>query len=84
MQKLLDEQYVLRERDESDKRIWHLFPTEKALETYEYVIDEENRNIDICFRGFSREEQELICSLIKRMGENIEQDWLAIKGSKSE
>lgn len=84
VQKLLDEQYVRRERDESDKRVWHLFPTGKALETYEFVINEENRNIDVCFDGFSRDEQEIVSRLVKRMGENMEQDWLAIKGSRSE
>ncbi|SMC48948.1 MarR family winged helix-turn-helix transcriptional regulator [Sporomusa malonica] len=75
VQKLMDEGYVLRERSDEDKRMWHLFPSAKAQNVYSYLIEEENRNIECCFTGFSPEDRETVLKLLKRMRENIEQDW---------
>ncbi|WP_371374993.1 MarR family winged helix-turn-helix transcriptional regulator [Sporomusa aerivorans] len=84
IQKLTEEDYVTRTRDQADKRMWHLYPTEKALAMYPCIIAEENRNIDVCFQGFSAEEQEIAYNLLLRMGENIEQDWRALKAARPE
>ena len=75
VQKLIDEGYITRERDHVDKRMWRLFPTSKALSVFPVINDEENRKIDICFDGFTKQEQQLVYGLIKRMSENIEADW---------
>ncbi|HWR44281.1 MarR family winged helix-turn-helix transcriptional regulator [Sporomusa sp.] len=84
IQKLIEENYVLRERDSLDKRMWHLFPSLKAKETYSYIIQEENRNIEICFNGFNLEERHTVYQLLKKMRENIEQDWKELKSYKEE
>jgi DNA-binding MarR family transcriptional regulator len=82
IQKLLEENYVQRIRDVTDKRMWHLYPTDKAIGLYPYIIREENKHIDVCFAGFSPEEQIMAYSLLRRMGENIDQSWRALKGSQ--
>ncbi len=84
IQKLMDENYVLRERDSMDKRIWHLFPSLKAKEIYPYIIEEENQSVEICFTGFSLEERQIVHQLLKKMRENIEQDWKELKSYKEE
>lgn len=84
VQKLLKEDYVMRERNQEDKRGWHLFPSMKAKEIYPYIIQEENRNIEICFTGLSLEERETVYQLLKRMRENIEHDWKELKNYKEE
>lgn len=84
IQKLITEKYVFRERDNADKRIWHLFPTQKAKEIYSYIIQEENRNIEICFKDFNLVERRTVYQLLKRMRENIEQDWKELKSCKEE
>lgn len=84
IQKLMEENYVLRERNNIDKRMWHLFPSSMALEVYPYIIQEENRNIDICFNGFSSEEKETVYQLMKRMRENVELDWKELKKYKED
>jgi DNA-binding MarR family transcriptional regulator len=83
VQKLLQEGYVQRKRDNADKRAWHLYPTDKAAEIYPYIINEENKNIEVCFAGFSQAEQTMAYDFIKRMGENIKRDWIALKNSQS-
>jgi DNA-binding MarR family transcriptional regulator len=75
IQKLLEEGYVLRERDDADKRMWHLYPSEKAREIYPLLIEEENRNLDVCFMDFAPDEKETAYSLLKRMRDNIDKDW---------
>ena len=84
IQKLLEENYVLRERNSEDKRMWHLFPSTKAREIYPYIIQEENQNINSCFAGFSPEEKDSAYQLLKRMRENIEQNWKELKTCKEE
>jgi len=84
IQKLMEEDYVLRERNSADKRMWHLFPSLQAQEIYPYIIQEENRNIEICFDRFSPEERDTVYQLLKRMRENIEQDWKELKKHKED
>lgn len=79
IQKLMEENYVLKERNKVDKRMWHLLPSPKAQEIYPFIIAEENRNIEICFAGFSPEECQVVTRLLKRMRQNIEQDWRNLK-----
>jgi len=80
VQKLMKEGYVHKDINASDKRGWHLSPSEKALELFDHIIEEENRHISNCFKGFSPAEQEMAHHLLKRMRENVEQDWKAMKG----
>lgn len=82
IQKLIEEKYVVRERGSTDRRMWHLYPSLKAKENYPYIIQEENRNIASCFAGFSIEEQASAYQLLRRMRENIEQDWKELKTNK--
>jgi DNA-binding MarR family transcriptional regulator len=84
IQKLMEENYVLRERNSADKRMWHLFPSAKAQEFYPYIIQQENCNIESCFTGFSPEEKDTVYHLLKRMRENIEQDWKELKKCKED
>lgn len=77
--KLIEAGYIDKMRDDIDKRMWRVYPTPKALEAYSFIIEEENRNIEVCFKNFSSEEKELVTKLVKRMSENIENDWKEIK-----
>ena len=76
VKKLIEIGYLNKEQDESDKREYNLTPTKKTLEIYEFLIEEENKQIEICFKGFSEEEKQMANKLIKRMSENIEEYWL--------
>lgn len=79
IQKLIEADYISKKRDNIDKRMWRLYPEKKGLETYEFIIQEENRNIRVCFNDFTEEEKELVYKLVKKMRENIEDDWKEIK-----
>lgn len=78
--------YITKKRDDKDKRLWRLYPENFGLEVYEAVLSEENRNISVCFKGFTDIEKEETLRLVSRMRENIEEDWKEIKkyGGESE
>jgi DNA-binding MarR family transcriptional regulator len=79
IQKLVTEGYVKRKQDLNDKRVIHLYPTDKGLHSYESIINEENKNIIICFKDFSKDEKELVTELIKKMNKNISSEWKSSK-----
>ena len=79
IQKLLEEGYIKREHDCTDKRMLNLYPSAKALEIYPLIISEENRCIEVCFNGFSQEERRMSDCLLRRMRENVEQEWKTLK-----
>lgn len=76
VKKLIDIGYLNKEQDENDKREYRLTPTKRALEIYEFIIEEESKQLEISFKGFSEEEKQMATKLIERMSENIEEYWL--------
>lgn len=79
IQKLIEAGYIAKIQSEKDKREYKLFPTEKALEIYDFVIDEENRNIDVCMEGLSKKEMGLVENLLEKMSINAARDWKNFK-----
>ena len=79
IQKLIEVGYISKKRDNTDKRMWRVYPEEKGKEIYSFVIEEENRNIEICFSNFQDKEKDEAYQLIRKMKENIENHWKEIK-----
>lgn len=79
IQKLETEGYIERKKDISDKRVIRLYPTEKGLKSYDDIINEENKNIEICLKDFSEEEKNIVTELITKMSKNIESEWKSSK-----
>ncbi|GFZ32230.1 MarR family transcriptional regulator [Clostridium zeae] len=79
IQKLEAEGYIERKKDLNDKRVIRLYPTKKGLESYDYIIDQENKNIETCFKDFSEDDKSIVIELIMKMSKNIEAEWKASK-----
>lgn len=79
IQKLIEADYVNRERDDIDKRMWRLYPSKKALNIYPVIIDEENKYIQVCFCNLNEREKKSAYELVKKMRENIEGIWKKAK-----
>lgn len=77
--KLIDAGYAYKTTDIHDKRGFNIMPTEKALKAYDFIIEEENREIKACLKKFTEEEKETVLNLIKRMSDNVNEDWIKIK-----
>ena len=74
VKKLIDLGYINKEQDEKDRREYRLIPCEKAFEVYDFIIREEQKQLEISFKGFSKEE--MAVKLIERMSINIEEYWI--------
>lgn len=82
VQKLIEVNYVQKERNESDQRAWRLFPSEKALRSYTEVIAAENQLIGYCFNGFTDCEKSEASHLLARMRDNISHEWRSQKSAQ--
>lgn len=80
VKKLIDLGYIYREVDAFDRRSYNLLPTSIGVDIYNNIINEENRQINVCLDGFNSEERELALKLIDKMSKNIETDWIKLKG----
>jgi DNA-binding MarR family transcriptional regulator len=79
IQKLETEGYIERKKDTNDKRVIRLYPTEKGFESYDDIINEENKNIGICLKDFTEDEKNTITELTLKMSKNIESEWKTSK-----
>lgn len=75
IQKLIGVGYIERKEDPVDKRMWRLYPLKKALEAYDYIIQEENRVNQDYYNNFYKEEKNSLYEFLKKLRENIEEDW---------
>lgn len=75
IQKLIDSRYLIKQQDAVDKRIWHLFYTDKCKELYNEIIMEKNRIISICFNGVSDEESTIFKKIVNIISNNISNEW---------
>ena len=79
VQKLITEKLIYKTQGTQDKRVYQLFPTVKATQAYNVIIDEENRLTSSCYAGLDKVQQETVLALIKKMRLNIEDDWFTLK-----
>ena len=77
--KLIEINYINKEQDENYRRGYKLTPTEKALEIYNKIMEEEAKQMEISFSGFSEEEKQVATDLMEKMSKNIENYWFEIK-----
>lgn len=70
IRKLVDEGYVVRRRDEKDRRYYHLYLTDKAKVLAPRIWEARARWAEVLSRGFSEEEKEMIYNLFNRLAEN--------------
>ena len=75
IQKLIDSEYITKIQDLDDKRIWHLFTTEKCKDLYAEIIAEKNRIISICFNDVNHDETNMFSRIVNLISNNINREW---------
>lgn len=83
VQKLESEGYVSAKMDESDKRLRHLYTTEKAKPVLEAAWKVVTDWMKIITVGFTEEEVEQADELLKRMSDNAHSYMESLKGEES-
>jgi len=79
IQKMQEKGLIEKKRDMTDKRIWKLYPTQKAMEIYPLLIEEENEDASICFSGLNKDEIAIVSEALEKMKRNINCKWETIK-----
>ena len=62
--------FIRREPNKKDKRTIRLYPTEKARNIYQEIINIEDEWIALITKDFSFQDTETLVSLIKKVGES--------------
>lgn len=82
VQKLINEGYLEKREDFSDRRVWRVYPTLKGQETYKHISNEEEKSSEVYYKNFSEKEKEDLVILLEKMRKNVEITWNEVKKSK--
>lgn len=67
-------QYITRQRDLNDKRAYHIWLTEKALEIGPFIEQAYNHVFTMALKGISQDELDFFMRLFARISENFAQE----------
>ncbi|MDI3481825.1 MAG: hypothetical protein PWQ97_1480 [Tepidanaerobacteraceae bacterium] len=81
VKQLEDTCLVIRQTDEKDRRINHIFPTPKGLEISKIVFKIIKELHEILYQGFEPSEIEIAISLLERMKNNMKNFFLACRNN---
>ena len=79
IQKLEISGFIEKKDDLSNQKIKKLFPTEKGLNIYPFIIRENEYSNRVALVGFSESEIETVVSMLQRIRTNVEKDWEFVK-----
>ncbi|MFS8541400.1 MAG: MarR family transcriptional regulator, partial [Tissierellales bacterium] len=71
IKKLEKEGYVIRKRDEEDRRVKRIYLTEKALEIKPKVLDLMNQWEEKMLKSLTSVEREVFIDLLKKVGHSL-------------
>ncbi|HDU7014760.1 TPA: winged helix-turn-helix transcriptional regulator [Listeria monocytogenes] len=74
---------IIKKQDKNNKKNKLLFPTEKGQQLYPLIIRENEYSNAVALKGFTEAEINMLADALKKVKENISDDWLFVKkGSK--
>lgn len=74
--------FIIRRNDEENKKIKKLYPTNKGLKAFPFIIRENTHSNQVALDGFTKDETETFYQLLYRARRNIEVDWKNVKNGK--
>ncbi|MFC7365038.1 MULTISPECIES: MarR family winged helix-turn-helix transcriptional regulator [Bhargavaea] len=77
--KLEERGFIEKRDDETNRRIKKLFPTDKGLSVYPFIVREHEHSNSIALEGFSEDEADILLRLLRRVRKNVEKDWEYVK-----
>lgn len=75
IQRLEKQGYVRREKDPLNKKIKHLYVTEKGKQIYPFIMRENTHSNDTALKGFSDQETQQLHDYLVRVRQNIDKEW---------
>lgn len=80
--KLEENNFIEKRHDDVNRKIKKLFPTNKALAIYPFILNEHNYSENTALTGFSEEEKVQVATALEKIRKNIEKDWENVKRGK--
>lgn len=71
--------FIEKGADDKNQKIKKLYPTEKGINVYPFLIREHNYSDMVALAGFSEREVDAIFNLLIRVRKNIEKEWEFVK-----
>lgn len=71
--------FIEKKEDENNQKNKLLFPTEKGLDIYPFIIRENEYSNETALEGFTDEEIDVLVDALKRVKDNISDDWMYVK-----
>lgn len=79
VKKLENEGFIIKESDPDNRKIRHLFVTDKGKNAYDYLTREENYSEQQALLHISEIEQQQLLSTLKKISQNVSSDWDYVK-----
>lgn len=79
IKKLETNGFIERLADAENKKIKKLYPTAKGSEVYPFIIRENDYSNQTALKGLTEKEAEQLETLLKRVRENVSEDWNFVK-----
>lgn len=64
------ESFIEKKQNEKDRRTYHLYPTEKSIQTYPFIKEIKNEWIKLFLKDFDVEEKEELALLLEKLGKH--------------
>lgn len=71
--------FIEKKSDSANRKIKHIFPTEKGKAVFPNISRENEHSERVALKGFSQEEAQMLSGLLQRVRKNIEGDWEYVK-----
>lgn len=75
VQRLEKQGYIRREKDPLNKKIKHLYVTEKGKQIYPFIMRENTHSNDTALKDFSDQEAQQLHDYLVRVRQNIDKEW---------
>ncbi|KIL42747.1 MarR family transcriptional regulator [Jeotgalibacillus alimentarius] len=79
VEKLEKHGFIIKKADPDNKKIRRIFPANKGLEIYPFIMREHKYSNQIALEGFSDQETEVLAEALEKVRKNIEKDWESVK-----
>jgi len=82
VKKLIEKQYVKREKHKVDNRKFNLHLTKKGKKVFTFIMKEELFVVNLSLNNLSLVEQSVLTNLLGRINQNIENLWIDVRKNK--
>ncbi|GMC03494.1 MarR family transcriptional regulator [Enterococcus thailandicus] len=70
---------IKKQQDQENRKIRHLYPTNKGKTVYPLIIRENEHSNQVALQGITEEEAQQLKTLLEKVSANVSDDWNFVK-----